>query len=154
MCAMGVNESVNRKRHIDPGYIAASAKQCWSPIPAQPAHSPPSQTNPNTTYPTHLFRLLLLRRLWLPLPLTARRCRFPSHFCPFGGHPVACPQAGSLRGRGVALERAAATICREAGARVTTHTRVADLNIDQLHRHDDRRTEVTANGLSLWGGAH
>ena len=51
------------------------------------------------------------------------------------------------------LERAAATICREAGARVTTHTRVADLNIDQLHRHDDRRIEVIANGLNLWGGA-
>ena len=108
--------------------------------------------HPNTTYPTHLFRLLLLRRLRLPLGLTARQCRCHRTLDPFGGHRAACPQAGILRGRGVPLERAAATICRETGARVTTHTRVADLNIDQLHRYDDRRIEVIANGLNLWGG--
>jgi len=38
-------------------------------------------------------------------------------------------------------------------ARVTTNTRVADLNLQHLHRHDDRRIEVIANGLNLWGGA-
>jgi len=50
------------------------------------------------------------------------------------------------------LERAAARICREAGARVTTNTRVADLNIPSVHRLDDRRIEVIANGLPLLGG--
>ena len=43
-------------------------------------------------------------------------------------------------------------MCREAGARVTTNTRLADLNL-QVDRVDDRRLEVVANGLPLWGGA-
>ena len=44
-------------------------------------------------------------------------------------------------------------MCREAGARVTTHTRLADLNVQHVHHIDDRRIEVIANGLALWGGA-
>ena len=39
-----------------------------------------------------------------------------------------CSRAGVLQSRGCALERAAARVCREAGARVTTNTRLADLN--------------------------
>jgi hypothetical protein len=70
-----------------------------------------------------------------------------------GDPRAACPHTTILRGRGVPLERAAATICREAGARGTTHTRVADLNLDQLQRHRDRRIEDIANGLNLCGGA-
>jgi len=50
------------------------------------------------------------------------------------------------------MERAAARICREAGARVTTNTRLVDLNLEHLDRQDDRRIEVIANGLPLWGG--
>ena len=50
-------------------------------------------------------------------------------------------------------KRAAARVCREAGARVTTNTRLSDLNLDHINRHDDRRIEVIANGLPLWGGA-
>ena len=105
--------------------------------------------NANTTYPSHLFCLLLLRRLRLPLPLSARQCRCRRALDPLGDHRAACPQAGILRSRGVPLERAAATICREAGARVTTNTKVADLNLQHLHRHDDRRIEVIANGRHL-----
>ena len=44
-------------------------------------------------------------------------------------------------------------MCREAGARVTTHTRLADLNVQHVQHIDDRRIEVIANGLALWGGA-
>ena len=62
-------------------------------------------------------------------------------------------QSGVLRSRGGPLERAAARVCREAGARVTTHTRLADLNIPHVQHLDDRRIEVIANGLALWGGA-
>ena len=111
--------------------------------------------NQSTTYPSHLFRTLLLRRLRLPLPLSARQCRCRRALDLLGDHRAACPlpQAGILRSRGVALERAAARICREAGARVTTNTRVADLNLAQVTRQDDRRIEVIANGLNLWGGA-
>ena len=48
----------------------------------------------------------------------------------------------SLRRRGCPLERAAARVCREAGARVTCNTRLADMNL-QVDRVDDRRLEVT-----------
>ena len=108
--------------------------------------------NQSTTYPSHLFRTLLLRRLRLPLPLSARQCRCRRALDLLGDHRAACPQARILRSRGVALERAAAGICREAGAS-TTNTRVADLNLAQVTRQDDRRIEVIANGLNLWGGA-
>ena len=107
----------------------------------------------DTTYPSHLFRVLLLRRLRLPLRLSARICRCRRTLDPLGGHRAACAQAGVLRGRGIPLGRAAARVCREAGARVTTNTRLSDLNLDHINRHDDRRIEVIANGLPLWGGA-
>ena len=41
----------------------------------------------------------------------------------------------------------------KGGARVTTNTRLADLNIHTLSRVDDRRIEVIANGLPMWGGS-
>ena len=59
---------------------------------------------------------------------------------------------GVLRARGGPLERAAARVCREAGAAVATHVLVRDLNL-QAHRHDECRIEVIANGLPLWGGS-
>ena len=70
-----------------------------------------------------------------------------------GCYRAACAQSGILRSRGGPLERATARICREAGARATTNTRVNDLNISHPHQHDDRRMEVIANGLPLWNGA-
>ena len=103
------------------------------------------------SYPCHLFRVLLLRRLRLPLPLAERTCRCRRLLDPFGDHRAACARSGVLRGRGCPLERAAARVCREAGARVTSNTRLADLNL-QVDRVDDRRLEVVANGLPLWGG--
>ena len=48
-------------------------------------------------------------------------------------------------------ERAAARICREAGATVSTNVLVRDLNTHTT-QHDDRRIEVIANGLPLWNG--
>ena len=104
-------------------------------------------------YPSHLFRILLLRRLRLPLPLFAKSCWCRRTFDSLGDHRAACAQSGVLRSRGGPLERAAARVCREAGARVTTHTRLADLNVQHVQHIDDRRIEVIANGLALWGGA-
>ena len=49
--------------------------------------------------------------------------------------------------------RAAARVCREAGARVTTHTLLSDLNVPSVDRFDNRRIEVIANGLPLHHGA-
>ena len=107
---------------------------------------------PDTTYQPHIFRILLLRRLRLALPLSARRCRCCRILDPLGDHRSACAQAGVLRSRGVPLEKAATRVCREAGARMTTNTRLMDLNIDNIQRQDDRRIIVIANGLPLWGG--
>lgn len=39
------------------------------------------------------------------------------------------------------------------GARVTTNTRLNDLNLDHINRHDDSKIEVRANGLPWWGQA-
>jgi hypothetical protein len=44
-------------------------------------------------------------------------------------------------------------VCREAGARVTTHTLLSHLNIPSVSRVDNRRIEVIVNGLPLFQGA-
>ena len=105
------------------------------------------------TYPDHIFRILMLRRLRLPLPLTERVCRCRRNLDPLGDHRAACARAGVLRSRGVPLEHAAARVCREAGARVTMHARLANLNIPAVQRIDDRTIEVIANGFPLWHGS-
>ena len=50
------------------------------------------------------------------------------------------------------MERAAARVCREAGATVVANALLRDPNL-HTDRADDRRIEVIANGLPLWGGA-
>ena len=99
-----------------------------------------------------LFRVLLLRRLRLPLPLTGRNCRcgFPLDSC--GLHRAACARAGVLGRRGFAVESVAARICREAGGRVTTNVMVRDMDLVRPNVHDTRRLEVVVDGLSLFGG--
>ena len=117
-------------------------------------------TCPELTFLSEPLRALLLRRLRLPLPLSARTCRCCRPLDPLGDHRAACSRSGALRSRGCPLERAAARVCREAGARVTTNTPpkikintlVRDLNV-AVSRFDDRRVEVIANGLPLWNGA-
>ena len=109
--------------------------------------------SPEFHYPSHLFRLLLLRRLRLPLPLTERHCRCRRVLDPLGNHRAACPRSGALRERGSPLEQAAARVCREAGARVTTHTLLSHLNIPSVSHVDNRRIEVIVNGLPLFQGA-
>ena len=160
-----------RKRTQNPRMATAklpprSTRPCPMSIPpasqallhsqAGPFASRAFTTIPYTTefeYPSHLFRILLLRRLRLHLPLSARLCRCRRPLDPLGDHRAACAQSGVLRARGGPLERAAARICREGGARVATNIRLADLNIHALSRVDDRRIEVIANGLPMWGGS-
>ena len=55
--------------------------------------------NIDTQYPTHLFRILVLRRLRLPIPLTARHCRCRRTLDTYGDHRAACTQSGILRNR-------------------------------------------------------
>ena len=108
-------------------------------------------TSPELSLAPSHFRVLLLRRLRLPLPLTAAYCRCRRRQDALGDHLAACPRSGVLRARGAPLERAATCVCREAGASVATNVLVRDLNVAPS-RQDDRRIEVIANGLPLWGG--
>ena len=55
--------------------------------------------------------------------------------------------------RAFALESAAARVCREAGARVTTNVMVRDLDLMPQERVDGRRLEVVEDGLPLLHGA-
>ena len=58
---------------------------------------------------------------------------------------------GVLAHRAGPLQRAAARVCREAGARVAGSTALRDMNLD-LPASDARRIEVVANGLPIWRG--
>ena len=108
-----------------------------------------SQRAPHPTFDSPLIRVLLHRyRLRLPLPLfpfTGAQCRCWVAHDALGDHIAACPRSGAL------LERAAARVCHEAGATVATNARVRDLNV-VTERQDERRIEVIANELPLWGG--
>ena len=53
--------------------------------------------------------------------------------------------------RAAPLERVVARICREAGARVQTNVYLRDMNLHVM-ADDDRRIEVVASGLPLFGG--
>ena len=61
-------------------------------------------------------------------------------------------RAGVLGPRSVPLKHTTARICREAGARVAENVLLRDLNLDAPVL-DDRRLEVVANALPIWGGA-
>ena len=100
-----------------------------------------------------LFRIVLLRRLNLPLPLSARFCRCGLPLDLRGHHRAACARAGILGRREYAFETVTARICREAGGRVTTNVMVRDLDLAERHIADTRRLEVVADGLPLFGGA-
>ena len=97
------------------------------------------------------FKIILLRRLRLALPIFLRRCRCAIALDSLGDHRASCPRAGILGNRGFALEAAATRIVREAGARVSTNIFLRDLNLD-IPPEDARRLEVVANNLPLWNG--
>ena len=98
------------------------------------------------------FRVILLRRLRLALPVAPRACACRGRLDPLGDHRAACANAGVLASRALPLERAVARVCQEAGARVARNVRLADMSID-VPVSDDRRIEVVANGLPLWHGS-
>ena len=62
----------------------------------------------------------------------------------FGHHRAACAAAGVLGRRGFPLEVAAAQVCREAGARVSTNLHVRDMDLAEFNL-DGRRLEVVAD---------
>ena len=117
------------------------------PMSGLPFSSVPS--SPPTRFAPQLFRVLLLRRLWLALPFSSRTCRCGRPLDVLGHHRAACSRAGVLGSRGFSLESAAARVCREAGARVSTNLFVRDLDLP-IANHDARRLEVVADGLPLF----
>ena len=101
---------------------------------------------------SEVFRVLLLRRLRLPLPLSVRSCRCGRQLDVLGHHRAACSTGEALGRRGFAVENVVAQICREGGARVSTNVFVRHLDILPALSTDARRLEVVAEGLSLYGG--
>ena len=89
-------------------------------------------------------RILLLRRLRMPLPLTVQSSRDR-----LGHHRSAC---GISARKGFPLENAAALICREAGGQVRANVLVRDLDLHPINNLDSRRLEVVVDGLSLFRG--
>ena len=57
-------------------------------------------TSYHTRIPAHLFRVTLLRRPRLPLPLTSHRCRCGRPIDSFGHHCASCARSGVLGQRG------------------------------------------------------
>jgi hypothetical protein len=106
-----------------------------------------------TTLSCAELRVLALRRLQLPLPLTALCCSCGGHLDAYGDHRAACSTCGVLRLRAKPLEIAAARVCREAGARVAENVLLRNMNLQGVSARDGRQLEVVANGLPLWGGA-
>ena len=98
------------------------------------------------------MRVLLARRLRLELPLAPRRCSCGRALDALGDHRAACSTSGRLGPRGAPLEKAAARVCRVAGARVQENIFFRDLNLPGVSVADGRRLEVVANGLPLFHG--
>ena len=97
--------------------------------------------------------MLLLRRLWCPVLLSASSCRCGRPLDLSGHHRAACLHAGVFGRSGFNLESAAARVCREAGGRVTTNVRVQDLDLPPRAGADNRRLKMVADGLPLFHGA-
>ena len=51
------------------------------------------------------------------------------------------------------MEVAAAQVCHETGACVSTNLHVRDMDLAEFNNLDGRRLEVVADGLTLWQGA-
>ena len=89
-----------------------------------------------------VFRVLLLRRLWLPLPPASRNCRCGRPLDVLGHDRAACSRAGVLASRGSSLKFAAAQVCREAGGR-SMNVFISNLDLPAA-RIDSRRLEWTS----------
>ena len=142
----------HRERHLMPVFAdseRALLRAQSGPAAGMSLSAVPS--SPQTRIESQLFRVLLLRRLRLPLPPASRLCRCGRLLDNFGHHRASCAQAGVLGRRGFAVESTAARICQEARGRVATNVLVRDFDIPVPI--DARRLEVVVDGLPLFGGA-
>ena len=106
-------------------------------------------TNRTSRLEPQLLRVLFLRRMRLPLPLSARACRCSHPLHILGHHRPACAVVGTLGRRGFPLENAAAKICREAVGKCDL---IRDLDLGVVVQFDARRLQVLVNGLPLFQG--
>ena len=72
-------------------------------------------TNRVAQFDPQPFRVLMTRRLRLPMPLSSRSCRCGRLLDSLGHHRAGCVEAGVLGRRGFALECSAAQVCRDEG---------------------------------------
>ena len=109
-------------------------------------------TAPEYVIPTHLFRVLLLERLQLPLPVDEAVCSgCHAPLDPLGRHIAACARTGRLKKRATPIERMLVRVCREGGARVRYNAFLRDMNVG-VRASDERRIEVLAQDLPCFGG--
>ena len=97
-------------------------------------------------FESHLFNVLLMRRLHLPLPLSSRFCQCGRPLVCLGHHRASCSRAGVLGRRRFALESAVGRVCREAVS-ADVFLRDLDLTIGGM---DQGRIEVIAEGLLVF----
>ena len=99
------------------------------------------------------FHFLLLRRLRLPWPFSARSCRCGRPLESVATTVQHAGQQGFGGCRGWVLENVAARVCREAGGRVRVNVLVRDMDLHAFNQLDGRKLEVVVDGLPLWNGA-
>ena len=106
-------------------------------------------TNRMTCMEAQPFRLLLLRRLRLPVPLTSRTCR-----C---GTPLAIIEQRAVwrgpGGKGGFHLYMLRTGVQRSRSESEDNTFVRDMDLEGVNVLDGRRLEVVADGLTLWHGA-
>ena len=136
---------------VRPAAVRAHLRSHSSPnAGAVLAHAP---TAPEYAIPSHLFRVIVLERLQLPLlfaQATCSGCQAPLD--PHGRHRASCPRTGRVKERAGPVERVMARTCREAGARVRFNAFLRDMNIG-VRATDVRRVKVLAQDLVCFGGA-
>ena len=104
-------------------------------------------TCPEFTIPSHLFRTLILERLYLPLQMTEAHCEGCHHqFDTLGRHRASCARSGRVKKRATPTERIVGRIFREAGATVRQNVFLRDMNVN-VCADDARQIEVLAQDL-------
>ena len=110
--------------HRRPSGLQSSHSSTHSPALSPPGCSLFAQSSPSTQLSSGSCFSVACGSL---CHLLLQRCRCGRPLDAVGDHVAACPRSGVLRARGGPLERAAARVCREAGAAVATHVLVRRL---------------------------
>ena len=99
------------------------------------------------------FRILLCRRLHLPLPLTLRSCRCGRQLDSFGHHRAACAEAGGFGTPWISSGGGRSSDLQGGWSSSVHNVFLTDLDLAAFNVLDGRRLEVVADGLTLFRGA-